>query len=85
MKIENGVITNQGRQIGTTAKEWNKETKQMGLMVVVGCFVKWFELDEPDLLAKIADFARDYEHGGPQREIDEAMVQEESPMDEGEE
>ena len=65
MKISNGIIMNQeGRKIGTATKEF-KNGYHPAVMAVVGCYVKWFELDEPDLLAKIGDFAREYEHGGP--------------------
>ena len=70
MKIENGIISDQGRKIGTVTKEL-KNGYHPAAMAVVGCFVKWFELDDPDLLAKIADFARDYEHGGPSVTIDQ--------------
>ena len=71
MKISNGIIMNQeGRKIGTATKEF-KNGYHPAVMAVVGCYVKWFELDEPDLLAKIGDFAREYEHGGPDAVMDQ--------------
>ena len=64
MKIEFGVISQDGKTIGTARKEF-----RFGYHLAVHVTVnkgrgrreeKWFELDAPDLLAKIGDFAREH-------------------------
>ena len=62
MNIENGVITTKsGKYVGTATKEL-KHGYHPAVKVVVHGVVVWFELDEPELLAKIADFAREQMH-----------------------
>jgi hypothetical protein len=69
MNIENGVITTKdGRFVGTATKEL-KHGYHPAIKVVVHDVVAWFELAEPDLLGKIADFAREHEHKTTKSEI----------------
>ncbi len=58
MEIINGqILDDSDKIIGTATKEL-KYGYHPAVKVTVGSHTKWFELDEPDLLAKIADFAK---------------------------
>ena len=58
MKIDNGEIFYNGRKIGTAVKDL-KFGYHPAVLVKIDNQKKWFELDEKDLLAKIADYARE--------------------------
>lgn len=58
IKIEKGVITFNGKKVGTANKDF-KFGYHPAVVVTIGKKNKWFELDESNLLAKIADFARE--------------------------
>ena len=57
--IENGKILAGDVQIGTANKGF-KHGYHPAICVAVGRHCRWFEYDTPDLLAKIADFAREH-------------------------
>ena len=58
IKIENGKILSGDVQVGTANKDF-KHGYHPAILVEVADQRVWFELDEPDLLAKRADFARE--------------------------
>lgn len=62
MDIRNGQITDNGRFVGTAMHEL-KHGYHPAILVLVNGHEKWFEVDTPDLLAKIADFARERDPG----------------------
>lgn len=62
MEIRNGEITEGSRLIGTAVKDF-KFGYHPAVKVNIQDKEKWFEFDEPDLLAKIADYARNVDRG----------------------
>lgn len=59
VEIKSGEIRVGGVNVGTARKEL-KYGYHPAVLVEVGKNSKWFELDEKDLLAKIAEFATDH-------------------------
>jgi hypothetical protein len=59
MKIERGIITNDHGVVIGSANHDLKYGYHPAVLVEVRDKRKWFEYDEPDLVAKIADFARE--------------------------
>ena len=57
-RIENGIIYNDNGSLGTAKKDL-KFGYHPAVIATVSGKSEWFELDEPDLLAKIADWARE--------------------------
>jgi hypothetical protein len=65
MQIQNGIISENGKKVGKAFRDF-KYSYHPAIKVEIGSgpkpHITWFELDEPDLLAKIADYAREHMH-----------------------